>query len=105
MSNHILLHQEILCSILNALNLIEVHYLSHMDPSHQIYFLLSFLCTQTLVKILDALSFATYCSLCGLLSYLILLYIVHTRVMVHTSTHSFLSLIAFVLSRSTTKYV
>jgi hypothetical protein len=47
----IFLHQEVLCFIFNALNLVEVPCLPFTNPSHPIYVLLSFLCTQASAKI------------------------------------------------------
>jgi hypothetical protein len=51
-SDLILLHQEMICFILNALNLVEVPCLPIADPSHLIYVLPSFLRAQTSVKFL-----------------------------------------------------
>jgi hypothetical protein len=68
MSNLILLNQEVLWFILNALNLVEVPCLPLTNPSHPIYVLLSFLRTQTLVKILVCPTIChTYRSFCDLL--------------------------------------
>ena len=67
MSDLILLHQEMLSFVLNALNLVEVPCLSLMSPSNPIN-VLSFLRTQMLVKILVRSTIChTYSSLCGLL--------------------------------------
>ena len=67
MSDLILLHQEMLPFILNALNLVEVPCLSLTNPSHPINVLLSFLRTQMLVKILVRSTLCyTYSSLCSL---------------------------------------
>lgn len=75
MSDLILLHQERLCFILNAISLIEVPCISPMDPIHFIYALLSFIRTQTLIKISCTLPIATLTShsLGGLLCYHVLL--------------------------------
>jgi hypothetical protein len=79
-------------SILNALNLVEICYLPLTDLSHSIYVLLSFLRTQMLVKILIRSNLChAYSSLCSLLCYIILLYVVHTP-MVQTSITFFLLL-------------
>ena len=73
MSDLILLHQEMLSFILNALNLVEVPCLSLTNPSHPINILLFFLRTQILVKILVRFTLChTYSSLCGLLCHLVL---------------------------------
>jgi hypothetical protein len=75
------------------LKLIEVPCLPLTDPSHPIYVTLSLLHTQVLVKILvRPILCHTYSLLCGLLCYLILLYIVHTLMMVQTSITFFLFL-------------
>ena len=52
MSDLILLHQELLPLILYALDLVEVPCLPIASPSHPINVLLSFLRTQTSVKVL-----------------------------------------------------
>ena len=79
MSDLILLHQEMLPFILNALNLVEIPSLSLTNSSHPINVLLSFLRTQILVKIsLRSTLCHTYSSLCSLLCHLVLLYVVHT---------------------------
>ena len=81
MSDLILIHQEMLSFILNALNLVEVACLSLTNPSHPINVLLSFLCTQMLVKILVRSTLChTYSSLYSLLCLLVLLYVVNTPV-------------------------
>lgn len=86
----LILHQEMLRFIFNTLNLVEVPCLPLTEPNQSIY-VLSFICTQTLVKILvHATLCHTYNSLCGLLCYIVLLYIVHTFVMVQTSIAFFL---------------
>jgi hypothetical protein len=74
------LHQEVLCFMLNTLNLIEVPSISLMNPSHPIHVLLPFLSTQMLVTILICLN----------LCYHVLLYVVHTPIMLHTYIPFFL---------------
>jgi hypothetical protein len=95
----ILLHQEVLRFIRNALNLVELHCLpltrlaipyvpllySNFDKDP---------CTVCLILC------RTYILLCGLLCYLVLLDVVHTPVMVQTSI-AFFVLIAL----STTRYL
>ena len=83
MPDLILLHQEMPPFILNVLNLVEVPGLSLTNPSHPINVIISFLRIQMLVKILvRSIICHTYSSLCSLLCHLILLYVVHTPVMV-----------------------
>ena len=93
MSDLIILHQEMLTFILNALNLVEVPCLSLTNTSHPINVILSFLRTQILIKILVRSTLChIYRSLCSLLCHLLLLYIVHTPVMVQASIAFFLLL-------------
>ena len=75
MCDLILFHQEVLHFILNAPNLAEVPYLPLTDPSSHIYVILSFLHTQTLVKVIVRPTLChTYDTLFCLLWYLVLLY-------------------------------
>jgi hypothetical protein len=78
MSDFILLHQEVLYFILDALNLVVVPFISLIDNSHPIYVLLYFLCTKTMAKILVHSTICHTCTLfCSLLCYLALLYVEH----------------------------
>jgi hypothetical protein len=82
----IFLHQEVLCFILNVLNLVQVPCLPLTNSSHLSYICASLLRTQTLVKI----RIHTYSSLCSLLCYHVLLYVVYTPVMVQIFVPFFL---------------
>jgi hypothetical protein len=96
MTDLIILHQDILCFILNALNLVEVSCIPLTNPSHPIYVFFSFVRTEALVKILIRLTlFYTYNSFYSLLCYLVLLYIVDTPIIVQTSVAFFLLLNSF----------
>ena len=94
MSDLILLHQELLPLIFYALDLVEVPCLPIVSPSHPINIILSFLRTQTLIKVLIGPPLClTHRSFYSLLCYLVLLYIVCTPVMIQ-------ALIALILLNS-----
>jgi hypothetical protein len=95
MSNFILFTNRCLISSLNALILVKVPCLPLTDPSHPIYVFLSFLRTQMLLKILVCPTVATLTARFVVFYYLVLLYVVHTLVMVQTSITFFLLLNSF----------
>ena len=83
MSDRILLHQELLHLILYILDLVEVPCLPIASPSHPINIILSFIHTQTSVKVLIGQPLClTHRLFCSLLCHLVLLYVVCTPIMI-----------------------